>query len=121
MSIRIGYKLCCDCHIEIEKRASRKRCDKCQAAHSLMLQQKRNTGPRIAQCIHCHQEFQARSSSHKVCDAAPCKAKQYGIGKVKTTIPTRAKAEIVSAQHLLSYSGDKFARRVNEYLRQING
>lgn len=118
MSVRMGYKPCIDCKVQIKKRGARKRCPKCQLAHEIELDKAarltKRKPARIVACNRCQGEFVARGSNHKTCD----KCHQ---ARARTYQPTRAKKEPVTALPLAALSGDKFARAVNAFLRATNG
>lgn len=123
MPIKIGYKLCIDCKTPIEKKCGRKRCEKCQEiyanANALKWAERRRR-VRIATCIHCQAKFQARSSSHKICDQ--CHRSGRGTKKAQITqAPTRVVKERISALPLASLQGDRFARAVTAFIRAANG
>ena len=116
MPIRIGYKPCTDCGTEIKRCGSRKRCQKCQGAYEIVLANRR-LKIRIVPCKYCGNEFRAKSSKQNVCNAPLCRAKQDYRVPLKATIPVRAREDRISARPLGAYSGDKFARKVTEWIR----
>lgn len=118
MPIKIGYKLCIDCKTPIKKSGKRVRCEKCQLAHYLKLEEAKRAirvkPKRIVSCDICQSEFVARSNNHKTCD-------NCHQARATTYQPTRVKQERISALPLASLQGDRFARAVTAYIQAANG